>query len=191
MRFSLTYAYVARAAVAGMVSVAILVAAAHTESRPVQAQAVRGIPVRLRIPSIALDADLEQLGQTSRGALDTPHDPMNAGWYADGPMPGQKGTAIIDGHSGWWHHEPAVFDELHALRSGDVIYVTDQSGAETAFTVRDSVLFHADADPAAAFRSGDDLAHLSLITCTGKWDAAARSYPDRLVVFADAAVSRP
>src|SRR5918997_6984048 len=56
------------------------------------------VPVRLRIPAVGIDTALQSLGRNADGTVAVPTDPEVAGWYAEGPRPGQQGPAVILGH---------------------------------------------------------------------------------------------
>ena len=150
-----------------------------------QAQASVGLPARLEIPKIKVDAALDYVGVTSNGELGVSAGPTNAAWYDRGPRPGQTGNAVIDGHFGYKNHIPAVFDNLHALQKGDKLYVKDIKGLTTTFIVRQLRTYGPNDYAPAVFRSSDGKAHLNLITCQGDWNQAQKSYSTRLVVFAD------
>ena len=124
-----------------------------------------GIPVNIKIPSIALEADIVSLGLTANGSMDVPSDPFDTGWYELGARPGEPGTAVIDGHVNWWYGTSAVFANLHKLKLGDSIMVQDEWGTTTTFVVREIRSFDASADASAIFNSSDGMAHLNLITC--------------------------
>lgn len=147
--------------------------------------AASGLPVRLRIPTMNVDAVIEHLGLAPDGAMDTPKGPSDVAWFDGGPLPGEKGSAVIAGHFGWKDNIPAVFDDLSTLRKGDKIYVENDKGELTTFVVRESKLFGEKGNAAEVFNSSDDKAHLNLVTCEGVWNKEAKSYSERLVVFAD------
>lgn len=150
-----------------------------------QAQASVGLPARLEIPKIKVDAALDYVGVTSKGELGVSPGPANAAWYDQGPRPGQTGNAVIDGHFGYKNHIPAVFDNLHALQKGDKLYIKDIKGLTTIFVVRELRTYGSNDYAPAIFRSSDGKAHLNLITCQGDWNKTQKNYPSRLVVFAD------
>jgi LPXTG-site transpeptidase (sortase) family protein len=142
-----------------------------------------GLPVRFKIPKIKVDAAFENVGLTSSIAMDTPKGPDNVGWFDLGPRPGEKGSAVVAGHYGWKNNRPAVFDNLHELEMGDKIYVVDDRGATTTFVVSEIGNYDENGDASSIFSSNDGRAHLNLITCEGTWNAAEKSYSNRLVVF--------
>ncbi|MFA5997922.1 MAG: class F sortase [Candidatus Paceibacterota bacterium] len=144
-----------------------------------------GLPVRLTIPRIGVDAALESVGLTPEGAMDVPTGPANAAWFSPGPRPGEEGSAVIAGHYGWKDGLPAVFDDLSALQKGDKIYIEDENGVLTAFVVRELRSYGEYEDAPEVFGSIDGKAHLNLVTCGGVWNKDSKSYAKRLVVFAD------
>jgi LPXTG-site transpeptidase (sortase) family protein len=144
-----------------------------------------GVPVRIRIPSIGLDAAIEKVALTADGFMDVPVDPLNTGWYELGPRPGETGSATISGHVNWINNPVAVFADLHNVKSGDRIIVQDDNGAFISFVVREIRSYDAEADAVDVFTSNDGKAHLNLITCDGVWDKVAKSYSQRLVIFTD------
>lgn len=144
-----------------------------------------GVPIRLTIPQIKVHAVLDQIGLTGDGILGVPNRLTHAGWFSLGVMPGEIGTAIIDGHYGWKKGTPAVFNHLSELVKGDRISVQDARGRKIFFVVRELKRFDPNADADAVFQSADEASHLNLITCEGIWNPVTRQYSKRLVVFAD------
>lgn len=152
---------------------------------PVQAASEIGLPVRLKIPKIKVNAIIENVGLLPNGAMGVPKIPRNAGWYNLGPRPGEIGSAAIAGHINWWNGAVSVFAKLNKLKLGDKITVQDNKGANTIFIVRKISLFGAQDDASEVFISNDEVAHLNLITCGGRWNKVTKQYSKRLVVFAD------
>lgn len=146
---------------------------------------VANVPIRLSIPTIKVDATVESLGLAADGTMAVPKDPGNAAWYGLGTRPGEIGSAVMAGHSGWKENIPAVFDDLYKLKKGDKIYVEDTTGTTTVFVVREMRTYDPKADATGIFGSNDGKAHLNLITCAGAWDSFSESSSERLVIFAD------
>ncbi len=149
-----------------------------------------GMPTRLSIPVVGVDAAIEKVTVTGDGSMDVPKDPGAVAWYMLGSKPGEKGSAVLAGHVNWLHGANAVFKRLDALRPGDVISVQDDRGKIMAFTVRERRTYAATADATEVFLSNDGKARLNLITCFGTWDTRARQYSQRLVVFAERATGK-
>ncbi len=155
-----------------------------------------GMPLQLRIPKIEVDAPFEPVGVLSDGSMGVPKRPERVGWYAFGPRPGEKGSAVVAGHRGWRSGE-AVFDRLNELLPGDTILVADADNKWHTFIVRGSKLFDPQQETEEVFgrwpagtaaghgSTGSSGAFLNLITCEGEWDRTAKQYTKRLVVFAE------
>lgn len=150
-----------------------------------EGQVPRGLPTRIKIPKINLDAEIEYVGLTPHGEMATPESTSNVGWYELGVRPGEEGSAVIAGHYGWGEGKASSFDELHKLRVGDTFSVEDDAGGVTTFVVRANRRYDPEDDASGVFTSTDGGAHLNLITCEGDWDPVSKSYSKRLVVFAD------
>jgi sortase A len=153
------------------------------EPEPVAPKLSFGVPVLLRIPSIDIEAPVVTVGLTEDGAMASPEGAEDTGWYELGPRPGEQGSAVIAGHSGY-RTGPAVFDDLEQVKVGDTIVVVDETGATIEFRVRETRLYSPTDRPAEVFAS-DEGRHLNLITCTGAWDSSAGTHSQRLVVFSD------
>ncbi|MEX2369203.1 MAG: class F sortase [Candidatus Paceibacterota bacterium] len=141
------------------------------------------LPIRLKIPEIKVDVAIEHVGLLPIGAMDTPKDRDNVAWFSPGTRPGENGSAVIAGHSGYKSGE-AAFDNLNKLRKGDRLYVEDALGKYVSFVVRESRVYDSEAYAPEVFMSDDGM-HLNLVTCVGAWDKSKKSYTQRLVVFTD------
>ncbi len=149
-------------------------------------QTYSGIPIRLKIQKIGVNAKIESVGLTSQGAVGVPKGPTNAAWFNLSARTGNKGSAIITGHYGRWKNGlPTVFNRLDQLQKGDQLTIEDKDGNITAFVVRELRTFDANANALDVFTVNDGKEHVNLITCEGVWNKSSKSYPNRLVVYAD------
>ncbi|GAC1656587.1 MAG: hypothetical protein NVS9B1_12310 [Candidatus Dormibacteraceae bacterium] len=155
---------------------------APTEPPGAAAAVAADVPVRLLIPAISVSTRVEMVGVGVDGAMQTPNNIYNVGWYSPGVRPGQAGDAVIDGHVGL-PGQPLVFANLGRLRLGDAITVVRGDGRSSHFIVARSRVVPAGSRPAGLF-AADGAATLSLITCTGQYDGGNYSYADRLIVDA-------
>ena len=140
-------------------------------------------PVRLLIPSLKVDANIQPVGVTAQGAMESPNNIFGVGWFYLGPRPGEKGSAVIAGHVDGERGEVGVFANLYKLKKGDKIYIQDNKRKSLIFIVVESRRY----DPGYAEEvfSRNDQAYLNLITCDGVWDGVSKRYTKRLVVFTD------
>lgn len=144
-----------------------------------------GIPVRLIIPGINVDAPIIKVGLTSAGALDTPEGPIETAWYQLGPRPGAQGSSVITGHFGPWQNgSGSVFDNLTKLKVGDNLQVKDDAGTTHTFVVTGTKVYKPNESAPEVFNSISG-SHLNIITCHGTWLASQKTYNQRYVVFTD------
>ncbi|MEY9876123.1 hypothetical protein ABH931_005633 [Streptacidiphilus sp. MAP12-33] len=141
-------------------------------------------PLRVRIPSIGVDAPLASLSLDRAGRLVPPPEGRRnlAGWYADGTAPGSAGPAIIAGHVDN-AHGPAVFYALGSLSRGDTVDVVRADRRTAVFLVDQVRVFDKDHFPDNQVYGPTPLAALRLITCGGGY-RAGQGYLGNVVVFA-------
>lgn len=147
------------------------------------AEAGQAPPASVAIPAIGVESELEHLALRDDGTLAAPGDFGRAGWFADGPSPGERGPAVIVGHVDS-RDGPAVFYRLRELAPGDLVEVTRRDGTVARFAVTDRFEAAKDAFPTEAVYGPTTGPMLRLITCTGAFDRAARHYVSNLVVNA-------
>ena len=85
------------------------------------------VPKTLIIPSLKVEANVDQVGLLKNGQIGVPNGTQNVAWYKEGAKPGQKGNAIIDGHVDSYKG-PAVFFNLKKLNKNDKIYIVGKNG---------------------------------------------------------------
>ncbi|NRQ30483.1 class F sortase [Nonomuraea sp. NN258] len=142
-------------------------------------------PTAVYIPSIGVSAPLMELGLDAAGAIENPPlgSPNLAGWYRYGPVPGQRGAAVITGHLDT-RTGPAVFAALKNVKRGDQIQVLRADRSVAIFVV-DRI----EHTPKRSFPAKKVYAKLSypglrLVTCGGVFDKQAHSYKDNTIVYA-------
>jgi Sortase domain len=140
-------------------------------------------PVRLWIPAIAVSTPLVRLGRLPDGSLEVPKDWDTAGWYDQGPRPGQPGPAVILGHVDS-RTGPAVFFRLRDLRPQDIMRVGLSDGRILVFRVQRLAQYPKNEFPTEAVYFPTLNRELRLITCGGEFDYASGSYRDNIVVYA-------
>jgi hypothetical protein len=149
---------------------------------PAPRSAALGLPVRLLIPTIGVDANIEARGLDPGRNMLTPRDFHDVAWYNLGPKPGQPGNALINGHVDWWTGS-AVFSRLSRLRAGDMVTVVRDDGSRLAFKVIGRRTVAENARVASLF-TPSRVATLTLITCSGAWDPLILSATNRVLVSA-------
>jgi sortase A len=156
-----------------------LQAAALSESQPVatgipklgQSYAVLP-PLRIKIPEIGVDwpvvlGDNEHLLRFK-----------GVGWFMGTAFPGEPGNMVLFGHLDGPY---STFLRLRELKPGDEFTVITEE-AQHQYRVRS--VYETTPDDVAVL-APTDAATATLITCSGKWIPAQRTYDHRLIVTAD------
>lgn len=140
-------------------------------------------PVRLRIPVIGVDTDIQEVGVNGKGNMAVPSNYTDTGWYKYGPAPGESGSAVIAGHVNNGLGLSGVFEHLGDLEVGDDIYIERADGKTVHFVVTGSRVYPYTDAPAEVIFNPTGSVRLNLITCEGKWVKEDKTYDQRLVVF--------
>lgn len=165
-----------------------------TPSRPVVADEVRAfeadtsyaevpLPTSIAIPSLDVSSSLAELGLNPDGTVEVPARFEQAGWYAFGARPGQKGSAVVLGHVDS-RAGPAVFAEVHTLAKDATIEIGRADGSTLTFAV-ERIEQHAK----TRFPTEDVYyptlePGLRLVTCGGDFDPNSGHYEDNVIVYA-------
>ena len=116
--------------------------------------------------------------------INAPHNFIQAGWYSYGAMPGQKGSAGIDGHVDNGLSIQGPFKHLLDVAIGDKIEFDTATGAALYFNVvRTDIYKNADFPSENIFHDNSG-ALLKIITCYEHFIASEKTYDQRLVVTA-------
>jgi LPXTG-site transpeptidase (sortase) family protein len=141
---------------------------------------------RLQIPALSIDAPIETVGTQKNGTMDVPllHLLDGVGWYQNGPWPGQRGSAVIDGYVSHADSSAAIFSQLGDLHEGDLILIVNPDGSEQHFHVMSLSTYLPDNVPLAhIFRDASGV-YLNLITCNDAWTSVAQQTIETLIVHA-------
>jgi len=145
----------------------------------------RSVPVSIRIPKLGVSAPVSQLGLRPDGRIEEPplSRPNLAGWYKEGPSPGEAGPSVILGHVDA-NRRPAVFHRLTELYPGDLIEVTRQDGTVAKFAVVQMARVSKSRFPGELIYAEDiDYPALRLVTCGGSFDERTGHYTENIIAF--------
>ncbi|MCQ9180937.1 class F sortase [Streptomyces sp. IBSBF 2953] len=138
----------------------------------------------LRVPSLGIDAPIVPLRVGPDRHLGTPpvDDPELVGWYAGGPTPGERGTAIAVGHRDT-RTGPAVFAGLARVARGARIEARRADGRTAVYTVDRVRVFDKATFPDKEVYGPSKRPELRVLTCGGLFRRAT-GYTSNVVVFA-------
>lgn len=155
-----------------------------TSFRSVRSYAQVADPVRVRIPAIGVSSSLVRLGRAPDQSIEVPSDYQAAGWFVEGPRPGEPGPAVILGHVDS-KAGPGVFFELRRLTPGAEVLVDRVDGSTVGFRVRSTLRVPKTAFPTDLVYAPTLEPALRLVTCGGGFDREKGSYLDNVIVDAD------
>ncbi len=142
-------------------------------------------PRYIAIPAIGIaNTPVIKLGVLSSGAIATPNNMYETGWYDNSSLPGQKGAMFVYGHVSSWAAN-GVFYNLKKLVAGDSVIVSTGDGRTYTYKVVSSKVY-----PYNNVDMGQVLSPISssspglnLMTCTGRIIKGTSEFNQRLVVF--------
>ncbi|WP_214409581.1 class F sortase [Sphaerisporangium fuscum] len=152
---------------------------------PVPAVLTRSEPRRLDVPRIGVHVPLGRLGLNADGTVQIPpvDHPEQAGWYARGVTPGERGAAVILGHVDGGGRKGVFFD-LGRMRAGDTITIGRADGSTATFAVESVEMVAKSRFPTRRVYGPLDHAGLRLVTCGGTFDRRIGHYTSNVIVYA-------
>jgi LPXTG-site transpeptidase (sortase) family protein len=145
-----------------------------------------GEAVQVRVGAVDVDAPVVPVGVDERGRMEVPYDVRTIGWYRFGPRPGAgEGSVVLAGHVDDREQGAGAFVRLGELTAGDAVVVDLADGTTLRYRVRTvEEIGKAELPVERLFdRSGPP--RLTLVTCSGAFDAVAREYRNNVVVTAE------
>jgi LPXTG-site transpeptidase (sortase) family protein len=139
-------------------------------------------PQSIEIPAIGVKAEIENVGRIENGQMGVPEGMDTVGWFEPGPLPGERGNAVMAGHVDS-KTGPAVFYKLDQLKKGDEIIVKSADGESKTFVVTGMESYPRKDAPVEDIFDFSYSSNLNLITCTGDFDRQAKTHEERLVVY--------
>ena len=139
-------------------------------------------PVRLRVPSLGIDAPVAAVGYDA-GEMEIPPRADPVGWYRYGPSPGRPGSAVLAAHVAW-RGQSGAFADLRLAAPGSLVEVEFADGAVRRFRVVALASYDKEGLPVAEIFRRDGRPALTLITCGGAFNPSLRSFADNVVAYA-------
>jgi sortase A len=153
------------------------------EDAPIEDVPESSHPDRLIIPRLDIDTDIQYVGVTASGNMGVPSNFTDVGWYKYGTVPGQRGSAVIDGHVDNGLGLAGVFKHLEDLDVGDDVFIETKGGSRLRFVVTEVATYGYKEVPGDMLFERADARRLNLITCGGSWIKAEKTYDERVVVY--------
>lgn len=145
-------------------------------------------PKKIIIPSIGVEAYLQNVGVDQNREVAVPSNIHMGGWFVDSVRPGAKGLSIIDGHLNGVR-EDGIFINLAKVKPGDTYTIEFGDGSRKQFKVTSTKTVPLKDAASVLFSQDPSLTNqLTLITCGGTWDGQKRIYDKRVIVTSELVV---
>ncbi len=159
-----------------------------TEQEVVEYVVAADRPRYLSIEKLGVvNARVLPMGINDDGALATPNNIFDVGWYESSGKPGEGKTMVIDGHNGG-PNVYGVFKYLPDLVAGDEIVVERGDGVKFRYSVVENKEVSIDASDdymVTALRTPEKgKESITLISCSGDWSWERYTYLSRQFVRA-------
>lgn len=147
-------------------------------------------PVEIRIPTLDIEAEIEDVGILDNGQMGVPEDVNGVGWFEPGTNPGAIGNSVMAGHVDS-KVGPAIFFDLESLVPGDEIIIVSETGEELTFKVTDKESYDRKEAPIEQIFGATNSRSLNLITCSGLFNREEGTHDERLVVYTELVEEEP
>ena len=139
---------------------------------------------RLEIPSIGVVAGFEHVGVDEYGNMQEPSTSDVVAWFEEGSYPGEGGNTVLAGHVDTADSiNGGIFGSIFQLNQGEEIKFFNDDQV-FVYEVTATNIYPYDTAPTEQIFGETDHEQVTLITCSGAWDAEQSTYDNRLVVVA-------
>ncbi len=141
-------------------------------------------PLEITIAKRGIQGKVQNVGVDQHGAIAAPNNVNLAGWFVDSVLPGQKGLSIIDGHVDGISQK-GIFHDLSKVQQGDEVTIAFGGGTTYTYSVFKVQSVKSEDATKVLFEQDPTVkSQLNIITCTGTYDKTAKTYNQRVVVYA-------
>lgn len=142
-------------------------------------------PMRIALPDLGIDMEVEAEGIDQEGAMALPKNAATAGWYRFGPgLRESAGATVIAAHVDSPHDGIGPFSRLKDAAVGSLVNVTADDGSTVAYTVTEVRSVGKIGAPMAEVFDRAGSPRLTLVTCGGAFDYDTGHYVDNVIVTA-------
>ena len=142
-------------------------------------------PVRIALPDLGIDMEIEAEGIDQEGAMALPKNAATAGWYRFGPgLRETAGATVIAAHVDSPHDGVGPFSRLKDAAVGSLVNVSADDGSTVAYTVTEVRSVGKIGAPMAEVFDRAGSPRLTLVTCGGVFDYDTGHYVDNVIVTA-------
>ena len=153
-----------------------------TEPEVEEAEVIESEPVRIRIPDLALDYEIQGTGSNKSGAMEIVPVLSVVSWYRQSAIPGNEGNAILAGHNTWRGERSRLYT-LDELAVGDEMDIEYADGSSRKFMLESVFVYRLKTAPADLILDLQGDARVTLITCKPPFNTATGTSDNRIVAI--------
>lgn len=142
----------------------------------------------IAMPTLGVEAPVVKVGIDGENKMVVPTNARDVAWLDRGGIPGYTNNLVLAGHISY-SRVSGSFMRIGSLRPGDEI-VLKMNGEKLRYRVTWACLFGRNTDRASQIMGYTDVPSVTLISCGGGWDAAARTHTGRWAVRAEQVVEQ-
>tara|TARA_R110000868_G_scaffold383151_1_gene649930 strand:+ start:276 stop:848 length:573 start_codon:yes stop_codon:yes gene_type:complete len=143
-------------------------------------------PVRIQIPSVAIDLQITPVGVQDDGLMQIPENIRVAGWYRFGPSPASEtGSTVITAHVDDFEQGLGPFAYLKEMPADAEIVVTTDDGVDHRYALESVQNIEKKQLPLDQVFDRGGAPRIVLITCGGQFDENVLNYSDNVIAIAN------
>ena len=139
-------------------------------------------PVRMRIPALSVDADVEATGFDDTETMMIVPSADILSWLQEGPIPGNAGNAILGGHNRWKGATGQLL-YLDELQIGDEMEIDYADGTGLSFRLESVFVYPLATADADTIMDLEGEARVTVITCKDPYNPATGTSDNRIIAI--------
>ena len=137
-------------------------------------------PVRLRIPSLNLDYEIQGTGADQAGTMQVVPSISVISWYKQSAIPGNAGNTILAGHN-TWRGERSPLYTMDELPIGSEMAIEYEDGSVLYFMLESVFVYKLKTAPVDKILDLSGDARVTLITCKPPFNLVTGTSDNRIV----------
>ena len=150
------------------------------ETPVAEPRVITALPVRMRIPALSLDYEVEATGADAEGTMKVVPALDITAWFQLSSIPGNEGNAILAGHN-MWSGERSRLYTLDEVQIGDEMEIEYDDGTSLIFRMESVFVYPLASAPAHLIMSVLGEARVTLITCKPPFNTTTGTSDNRIV----------
>jgi len=140
------------------------------------------LPVRMRIPALSLDYEIQATGADKNGTMLVAPGIEVISWFDRSAIPGNEGNAIFGGHNSWSGVRSKIYT-LDKLEIGETMEIDYEDGTCLTFFLESVFVYALKTAPSDLIMDTAGDARLTLITCKAPFNTVTGTSDNRIVAI--------